>query len=126
MPRWLRRAVVTTLAVTLAACASSRLDDSPFDEGGGTPGRIMIEVENLEFNEVNLVATADGTRMRMGRVTGKTSERFFLDWRTVRELRVEINLLAGGEFTTPPIVASPGDRFHLLIQSPISRSYLRR
>ena len=62
-------------------------------------------------------ALSDGQRRRLGIVTGMREATYILPWPTSRELRIEIDLLAGPECTTRLIMADPGDIIFLEIRS---------
>jgi hypothetical protein len=59
-------------------------------------------------------------------VGGKSEGHFTLAWPAARDLRIQIDLLAGEQFTTPLISVSPGDRVSLVIELVLSRSMLTR
>ncbi|MEZ4424093.1 MAG: hypothetical protein R3E98_11850 [Gemmatimonadota bacterium] len=86
----------------------------------------MLLVENTDFNEATLHALSEGGRQLIGRVSGKASGRFVLEWPAVRDLQIQIDLLASDRYTTPRLTVTPGDRLTLVIQTPVNRSFLRR
>ncbi len=106
-------------------CAGGAKLDDPFAAGGGGAGSIRIHVINNNFNEATLLAIARMQR-RIGRVPGHGQEVFSMDWPTVGDLRVRIDMLAGREFTTNRISVSPGEEVFLTIENPVTRSFLRR
>ena len=79
--------------------------------------RIDIEVINHGFRDATLYALWVGRRVRLGTVAGTRTANFMLPWDISLELRIEIDLLAGGGCTTRPIWADPGDIIVLEIQS---------
>lgn len=116
-------------SLCLVAWACSSTPDTPNPFRGETAARdqtITIFVENLDFNDATLHVIADGSRERLGTVSGKQEERFTVGWNFVRDLSIHINMLAGDEFTTPRLAVNPGERVRLVIQRPIHRSYLIR
>jgi hypothetical protein len=62
----------------------------------------------------------------LGTVGGKSSATYQVPWRSQETLRVRIDLLASGEYTTNPVSAAPGDQVQLVIQPEVRRSYLQR
>lgn len=114
-------------ASVLGGCASGSAGDNPFDEGGqGEERSVRIEVQNRNFNDATLYALSDGRRQRMGTVTGNSSGSVSISWPGDRTLRIEIDLLAGGDYTTPSVLVSPGERLQLVIQPNLRRSYIQR
>jgi len=121
-----RRLLIAAACALVLGCSSRTDTPNPFEPGGSGAGQIQLRVENLNFNDATLHAVSDGARIRLGRVTGKSEARFTVDWPFVRDLRVEINLLAGGNHTTRRLTVSPGESVRLLIQTPLNRSFLVR
>ena len=115
----------------LTACSSSGPvadEDNPFRPSSfdGRGSEIDIYVNNINFADATLMALHEGGRTRLGRVGGKSEGRFELAWPGVRDLHIQIDLLAGDQYTTPPISVSPGDRVGLVVESVLSRSMLTR
>ena len=102
------------LAVSGFGCAG-RGSGSPFVSQ--EDARIQIEVINHGFQDATLHALWLGRRVRLGTVTGTRTANFMLPWDWSVELRIEIDLLAGGSCTTRPIWTDPGDIILLEIQS---------
>ena len=115
---------IALLTVALVAGCNRGDVESPFAQRGAT--RVSLRVDNLDFNEATLHAITDGQRELIGRVAGKAQDSFVLEWQQVRDLRIEIDLLAGDRFTTRGLTVSPGDNLALIIQVPVNRSFLRR
>lgn len=107
----------------MAGCSSTS-QGSPF-EG---PGRasIQIVVENRQFSDATIYVLSDSGRERLGIVTGKGSETFSFRWLGVRELRIEIDMLAGQSFRTQPLSVTQGDSLRLYVERPVYRSVLER
>ena len=107
---------IAALGIVVAGfgCAGGR-DRSPFI--AQEDARINIEVINHGFQDATLHAIWSGRRVRLGTVTGTGTANFMLPWDRSLELRIEIDLLAGGECTTRPIWADPGDIILLEVQT---------
>ena len=78
--------------------------------------RINIEVINHGFEDITLHALWSGHRRRLGRVSGTRTANFMIPWDWSVELRIQIDVLAGGECVTRPIWADPGDHILLEVQ----------
>jgi len=115
---------IALISVALVTGCNRGDVESPFGRRGAT--RVSLRVDNLDVNEATLHAITDGQRDLIGRVAGKGQDSFVLEWRQVRDLRIEIDLLAGDRFTTRGLTVSPGDNLALIIQVPVNRSFLRR
>ena len=94
-------------------CAGSR--SAPFTSQADA--RINIEVINHGFEDITLHALWSGKRVRLGRVSGTMTGNFMLPWDWTEELRIRIDVLAGGECTTRGIWTDPGDHILLEVQS---------
>lgn len=112
--------------VAVAGCSASRRDVSnPFEGGGAAAQSIRINVQNNNFNEATVRAVARIER-RLGVVSGNGRESFTLNWPTVDDLRIRIDILAGDRFTTNRVSVGPGETVFLTIANPVYRSLLRR
>jgi hypothetical protein len=115
---------VLLLVTAVAGCGGTRAD--PMARGGGERDMITLRVNNLNFNDATLTLMTSGTRNRIGIVPGKSTQTFTVPWPNLQELRVQISVLAGGNFTTSPVTVGPGERVELLIQENVRASQLRR
>ena len=104
-------AVLGTLMAAVGGCMSAR---SPFVSQ--EDARIVIEVVNHNFLDATVHAHWTGRKQRLGTVTGTQTANFMIPWERPVELRLEIDLLAGGSCVTRPIWADPGDIILLEIQ----------
>ncbi len=118
-------AVVVASVILAAACSGSRPVSNPFEGGTGEAQSIRINVENNNFNEATARAVAR-TERRLGIVPGNGRESFTMNWPTVDDLRIRIDILAGDRFTTNRVSVGPGETVYLMIQNPVYRSLLRR
>jgi len=82
------------------------------------PAGLTVEVENRNFNDATIYAFDNGTRLRLGRVTGKTSETFTFRWYQ-NQLRMIIDFTGGGWIVSESQPVYPGidDNLHLIIGS---------
>lgn len=120
-------AVILLLALGGAGgCTTTRSDPMAGRMGPGGGGSIQLRVTNLGFNDATLTAITTGNRTRLGVVPGKANQNFTIPWEALQELRVQISVLAGGDFTTPTVTVNPGERVELLIQENLRSSQLRR
>ena len=111
--------------VLLASCATSRGGGDPFSGGGGNR-EIRIEVLNLNFNDATLWAIGDGTRRKLGVVSGKNDEDFTIPWRLSGPLAIQIDILAGVRCITQEMMTDPGDIIELQIPADFRRSEICR
>jgi len=105
-------AVVLLLAGSILAASSCRAlgtqPSSGFGPGDRQSNQFVLQVENQNFADARLYARWNGDRRRIGVVTGNRTEYFTLDWDS-RQLRVEVDFLAGGSLVSPGILVSRGD-----------------
>ena len=123
--RWAAALCLALLAATSGCGAGGREVSNPFEGGGQTAQSIRINVENNNFNEATVRAVARSER-RLGIVSGNSRESFTLNWPTVDDLRIRIDILAGDRYTTNRVSVGPGETVYLTIQNPVYRSLLRR
>ncbi len=113
----MRASVWTQLGAGLLLCGCGFLGGG---KGGGEeeprPAPILtLHVENQNFYDATLYALArSGERQRLGVVTGNSQGTFTFRW-LQDEIRVIIQLLAGGSTATDPILVNPGDSLNLVI-----------
>jgi hypothetical protein len=105
----LRAYLAASSVVVLGACAllpqSSR---DPFSEPGATS--VQVDVENRNFYDATIYATADGgLERRIGDIVGNGARSYQMALDRTADVRFRIELLADGWCTTPPVVLSPGD-----------------
>lgn len=107
-----------TLALALAAsaCAVRTEAPTPFVERGET--NILITVDNQDFRDATLYVNWNGTKQRVGMVTGKTTETFTTPWRDF-QVRLEVDFVVGGDGygvpVTDPIAVSAGEHIDYII-----------
>jgi hypothetical protein len=102
-------------AVVLAACgqAAQQADNGPV--GAET----ALHVRNNNLFDVTVYLLDGGTRVRLGSVTGLSSQTLMMASHLVRgprELRFLIDPIGGGRsWTSEPILVTPGDIIQLTI-----------
>lgn len=119
----LRTLLVLGLILAVGGCSIAGIPN-PFDRGGRGSGSLRIEITNLNFNDATLHVVSGGTRTRLGTVTGKSTAVHTLAWDTPRDLRMEVNLVGEGPFSTNRVDARPGQTLQLHIESDSRRTRL--
>ena len=120
-----RRMFLLAAVVAMAGCVGQATRSNPFEQGGARSRSITIQAVNRNFNQATLQALGPVQR-RLGIVPGNGRRTFTLTWPSEDQLRIRIDLLAGGRATTNPISIKPGETAHLTVQNPVNRSLLRR
>src|SRR5574341_543694 len=101
-------------ALTLCACGLGGGGGAAEEEPLPEP-ILTLHVENQNFYDATLYALSrGGERQRLGVVGGNNQASFTFRW-LHDEVRVAIQLLAGGSTVTEPILVSPGDSLNLII-----------
>lgn len=105
----LRWSLVPLLVLLAAGCSKLRGGpENPFDDRAQVASRIRIEVLNLNYNDVTLHARRGSERQRLGIITGKSEQRYTMEWGQTLPLQLEVDMLAGGSCMTPPLYIDPG------------------
>ncbi len=105
---------VLALAVAVAGCASNSGRDV-FDNTSPEAQEAQLTAQNQNFSDATLYAVWDaGNRQRLGMVTGLTSQTFELDIKG-SELRLQVDFIGGGNFTSDRIMVNPGDHVQVTI-----------
>ena len=122
-----RPALAMAATVTLAGCLGlgQAQPPNPFAAGGAGAGTIRLVAQNHNFHQATLRALGQ-TQRRIGIVAGNSTEVFTVDWPSVDNLVLEIDLLAGGTFRTNSLSLEPGETATLYIQQVMSLSTLVR
>jgi len=113
------------LALTLSGCAGGGAGSpNPFDQSsirGSSPSEdpIQIDVQNSNFNDVTIWAIRSGQRIRLGRVTGKTDQRFRIAWNPALPIYFSIDVVSGRGCTTNSLPVEPNARVWLMIPANI-------
>lgn len=121
--RALRLLFVLAPALLIGCTTTSRAN--PFEEGGAAQV-IRISVENQQFNDARVTAIRPGGRTTLGTVGGNQRESFRIPWSPNDQLELEVDLLAGGRYTSRPMAVNPGEEIRLFILNPLYRSYIQR
>jgi len=82
------------------------------------PAGLTIEVENHNFSDATIYAFDSGNRLRLGRVTGKTTQSFTFRWYQ-NELQIIVDFTGGGWIVSDKQPVYPGvdDNLRLIIGS---------
>jgi len=113
----MRMTALAQLGATLMLCACGLVGGGGGGEEEPRPEPILtLHVENQNFYDATLYALSrGGDRQRLGVVGGNNQATFTFRW-LQDELRVIIQLLAGGSTATESMLVSPGDSLNLIIQ----------
>lgn len=113
----MRTTALVHLGAALLLCACGLVGGAGGGEDEPRPEPILtLHVENQNFYDATLYALSrGGDRQRLGVVGGNNQATFTFRW-LQDELRVVIQLLAGGSTATEPILVNPGDSLNLIIQ----------
>lgn len=96
--------LTSVIAIATASCSSL-----PGPESSPVPSAdVSLSVENRNFSDATIYATDGESRVRLGRVTGKTSEEFTFKWYQ-SSLYVEVDFTGGGRLFSPRQVVVPGE-----------------
>jgi hypothetical protein len=109
-----RGTLFVALGLAATACARSvGSSPSPFVERAETT--IQITVDNQDFRDATLYLNWNGTRQRLGTVTGKTTRTLTTPWEDY-QVRLAVDFLGGGEVPLgDPILVSPGEHIDFII-----------
>ena len=121
-----RRNFLLAGAAAVAGCVGGRATKTnPFEQGSSATS-ITITVTNRNFNQATL-ETLGRVQRRLGIVGGNAGQSFNVPWPADGNLRIRIDLLAGGgRYTTNAVSLRAGDTAYLTIENPVQRSLLRR
>ncbi len=119
-PRW----VVLPALLFLAACTVRSTAPSPFDgspsTGNSAESRIQVEVQNMNFNDITVYALRSGQRLRIGRVTGKTTETIRVDWNLAIPISFEVDVVGGRQCRTGQVGLDRSARVWLNVPSNVA------
>lgn len=109
--------LAAALLLLLPACSTLARQAGPSVDWDGDrdPTSFVLEVENQNFNQARIYLIHNGQRRRLGMVNGGTTQTFEVDTWGGSEIRVEVDFIAGGGFTTDPLVIWPGENVVLRI-----------
>ena len=126
-----RRAVhalfgVSALLVLTACLGRGGTPNDPFNgrraEG---PGRLQVEVQNLNFNDLTVFAIRQGQQIRLGDVTGKSNREFAIDWDFAVPVQFRIDIVGGRSCRIREINADPGSSILLHVPANVGLSECR-
>lgn len=113
------------LLIAAPACFSSATP-SPFRGEGEGRGRLEIRVDNISFNDATIFALTQSRRMRLGVVSGKSSQRFTIEWEGLQDIQIEVDLLASQRFVSPMFSLAPGEALDIQVQEPVANTVVTR
>lgn len=126
-----RRALPVLLALSVVLIVSGCLGrggnpDDPFN-GRRTeaPGRLNVEVQNLNFNDLTVYAIRQGQQIRLGDVTGKSNREFTIDWDFAVPVQFRVDIVGGRECRIGELAADPGATIQLHIPANVGLSECR-
>lgn len=109
-------AVAAVLGVLLVSCASVTGGDNPFAERN-SEREIKVFITNLAFMDATVYGVTNGSRRRLGRVTGKRESTFSVPFPVTADFWLEVDILAGPKCRTERMTVSPGEHLELVIQT---------
>ena len=115
-----KRILVLAATMAVAGCIWKSRPSNPFTQGGSEAIRLVAR--NHNFHQVTLKALGRVQR-RIGIVPGNSRETFTIDWPGEEVLIIEIDLLAGGSYSTNAISLSPGKRPRSMFRIRWTRRY---
>lgn len=116
------------LAIAASACTTGR-SEPRFLIGERAPSRdIRVEVVNDNFLDMGVFVMVDGVNLRLGDVTGKSSESFTLDPARLSPSQ-GLRLLADpvgsrNAFLSDEVAVAPGSTVVLTISADLQQSYV--
>jgi len=119
------RALPLVLAAALAGCGGGATGGhNPFDPNSirgssAAEDPIQIDVQNSNFNDVTIWAIRSGQRVRLGRVTGKTDQRFRIAWNAAVPIYFAIDEVGGRGCRTNSLSVEPNARVWIMIPANI-------
>ena len=111
-----RLMVSAAAAILVVGCFSGRAGSDPFSKDR-TKEEIKIFISNVAFMDATVYGVINGSKRRLGRVTGTRESVFTMPLRFPAELYLEIDILAGPTCRTERITVNPGDHLELVIQT---------
>ncbi len=118
---------ILAFALLLASCGvvgAGRGDWDPFR--GADERQLRVTVENLTSFDVTVTVLAAGRRERLGTINPRTRNTFGVSWSRTQEVRFRLDPLGSRSHTTTPFSAGPGEYVEVIVQQPITRSFVRR
>ncbi len=119
--------LILATVLLLAGCGvvgAGRGDWDPFR--GSDERQLRVAVDNLGSFDVTVTVLAPGRRERLGTLNPRTRRTFGVDWTSTQEVRFRLEPLGSRSFTTTPFTAGPGEFVEVIVQEPVTRSFVRR
>ncbi len=112
----------------IAGCATLQAGSSGndlFDRSDPT-GQVVLEIRNQLEEEVTVRVQSGSQRSEVGTVPPRGFVRLAIPWGSGERATFQVEPLTGGRYSFPPVDLHPGDSMELTIETPLSRSTLRR
>lgn len=119
--------VIFAFVLLLAGCGvvgAGRGDWDPFR--GADERQLRVTVDNMTNFDVNVTVLAAGRRERLGTMDPRSRNTFGVSWSSTQEVRFRLDPLGSRSHTTTPFSAGPGEHVEVVVQQPITRSFVRR
>lgn len=127
-----RLTVAACVVLATSACMQRGrpIGDDPFRGGsrGGVDsegGRLTVEVQNLNFNDISVFAFRRGERIRVGDVTGKTDRTFQVPWAFSAPVQFRIEIVSGRSCGTQTVNGDPGSGVWIQVPADVGLSQCR-
>lgn len=120
-------ALVLVGSLFATGCAALRGGDRGWDPfAQASERRLSILVQNPTNMDVAVEALAGSQRTALGFVSPRSQRHFRIPWQRIETIRFQLEPLGGRRYTTRGLGVGPGERVELVIQAPVSRSFVRR
>lgn len=106
--------LIPVLVLATAGCSVPLLGERGDPTVGPQENVVILEVENQNFKDARIYVIWNSSRDRVGMVTGNTRQTFRLRGQE-GQLRVQVDFVAGGGFTTDPLQVWRGETIQLVI-----------
>ena len=104
------------LALAIAGCAATQgsLSREPFSGTVSGGDLVGLTVENNDYRDASVYIVWNGSRERVGSVTGKTTQTFRTPWRS-EQVQLEVDFVGGGRFRSERMDVWQGDHLNFVI-----------
>ena len=113
--RFSRLMVAAAAAILVVGCYTGGAGSGSFSKDQAKE-EIKIFITNVAFMDATVYGVVNGSKRRLGRVTGTRESVFTMPFRFPAEMYLEIDMLAGPKCRTERMTVDPGDHLELVIQ----------